>query len=509
MKLAREASATNLKRNRSHHDVARRNKSFDRLRALTSANKPRTGKRYTAVNQPRVQFELGIGRDDEDEDGDDDNEVDDDEWVDDNTGGASTPNVNTPRDQPSPRPPKSPLAPATAAARNRDSTGGTSTEPADPAMSSADREIALHKEYLTSRLLKRAPSHGAPPQISSAIASVPLSQSQSSPPGTMSQDSTAPATPLTNTTVVNTPANDDGLTSRFITRPGSHLHREGSFYTHEPAPDTTRSLEAKAPRRPRSMANLTTASSSKTEPSSSAENSDDMRQRSRRRRPAAPPAETSRTQQKLNLQRASSVIEPGQPLSAAAVGGQGMGMGLGMPLGMGMPGANSLVNIPGAAFDGGSSRDPRVGRLLERTGMEYRVVRRYQNPLVRSLNRLAHIQGADRPRQIPSRGGANGLATPGVAATPPVGGLSHARHARTASNLPPVPRNTDPSRRPVTPSRPQSARAMSSTTGFDVDEAGAIADRLSGVSLVEQEDDRVAIALRNLWDKPLDLSASQ
>ncbi|CAI4215728.1 unnamed protein product [Parascedosporium putredinis] len=95
VKLAREASATNLKRNRSHHDVARRNKSFDRLRALTSANKPRTGKRYTAVNQPRVQFELGIGRDDEDEDedGDDDNdnEVDDDEWVDDNTGGANTP----------------------------------------------------------------------------------------------------------------------------------------------------------------------------------------------------------------------------------------------------------------------------------------------------------------------------------------------------------------------------------------------------------------------------------
>ncbi|CAI4215435.1 unnamed protein product [Parascedosporium putredinis] len=327
VKLAREASATNLKRNRSHHDVARRNKSFDRLRALTSANKPRTGK------------------------------------------------------------------------RNRDSTGGTSTEPADPAMSSADREIALHKEYLTSRLLKRAPSHGAPPQISSAIASVPLSQSQSSSRHHVSRLH-RPRHALDQHHRREYPANDDGLTSRFITRPGSHLHREGSFYTHEPAPDTTRSLEAKAPRRPRSMANLTTASSSKTEPSSSAENSDDMRQRSRRRRPAAPPAETSRTQQKLNLQRASSVIEPGQPLSAAAVGGQGMGMGLGMPLGMGMPGANSLVNIPGAAFDGGSSRDPRVGRLLERTGMEYRVVRRYQNPVVRSLNRLAHIQGADRPRQI-------------------------------------------------------------------------------------------------------------
>jgi len=336
----------------------------------------------------------------------------------------------------------------------------------------------------------------------------------------MSQESTAPPTPLTNTTVVNTPAGEDGLTSRFITRPGSNFHRDGSFYTHEPsAGGATRSLDDKVPRRPRSLAGLTNARRNDV---SSAENSDDTRDRNRRRRPAAPPAETSRTQQKLNLQRASSVIEPGQPMNAATVGVGGMGMGI-IPMGMGMgiPGANPLVNVPGGGYDGASSRDPRVSRLLDRTGMEYRVVRRYQNPVVRSFNRLAQTQGSDRPRQIPSRGAANGLPTPPTPATPdPIGGISHARHhARTASSnlgvpnardhrdLHPFPHGT---RRPTTPLRPQSARAMTSTTAsFDADEPGVIADRLSGASLVEEEDDRIAVALRNLWEKPMDLSASQ
>ncbi|VDB89736.1 Bgt-695 [Blumeria graminis f. sp. tritici] len=78
----------------------------------------------------------------------------------------------------------------------------------------------------------------------------------------------------------------------------------------------------------------------------------------------------SRTQQKLWLQRASSHIESSQSSS--------------------FPGrASGLVD----ATDG--SRDPRIKNQLARTGVEYIVVQRYQDPVGNALKRVARIPGME------------------------------------------------------------------------------------------------------------------
>ena len=196
------------------------------------------------------------------------------------------------------------------------------------------------------------------------------------------------------------------------------------------------------------------------------------------RRAAAPSAETSRTQQKLNLQRASSVMEPGQAISG---GGGGVG-------------ASPLIGVGGPGFDGGNSRDPRIGKLLERTGMEYLVVRRYQNPIARSLSRLGRLPGPEKTRRIPRNG-------TGLAQTNGKSPSETSRHTRNVSM--PDPRQASASRREA------SIRTNGTGSSVDADEASRLSDRLSGVSLRREEDENgTSTLLRNLWEKPLDLSAS-
>jgi hypothetical protein len=96
------------------------------------------------------------------------------------------------------------------------------------------------------------------------------------------------------------------------------------------------------------------------------------------------PPQQSRTQQKLWLQRASSNISPPQPMMSGPVGLHGRGV-LGAP-------PVSLVD----ADDDGSGRDPRTRIQLERTGLEYLVVRRHQDPVGAALRRLERIQGGRR-----------------------------------------------------------------------------------------------------------------
>lgn len=177
-----------------------------------------------------------------------------------------------------------------------------------------------------------------------------------------------------------------------------------------------------------------------------------------RNRRRVAPAEVSRTQQKLNLQRASSVIDP-QPMAAA-------------PSMIGS--AATLVGMPAPGYDGGSGRDPRVSRVMEKTGMEFRVVRRYQNPLLRSVTRLEDVPGWAGQRGVP-RGG----------------------HARNSS-LPPL---RDGGSRPSTPMRSQTSR------GGPRELLGR--EGISGDGARRGGDGGVAASLRNLWEKPLDLSASQ
>ncbi|KAH9208713.1 hypothetical protein DL95DRAFT_395025, partial [Leptodontidium sp. 2 PMI_412] len=101
------------------------------------------------------------------------------------------------------------------------------------------------------------------------------------------------------------------------------------------------------------------------------------------------PPQQSRTQQKLWLQRASSNIEPQQMAPGVAMNGlAGLHGGIG---------GTSLVG--GAGYDG---RDPRIKLQLERTGLEYLVVRRHQDPIGQAIKRLSQLPGAEKNRRIPA-----------------------------------------------------------------------------------------------------------
>ncbi|KAJ2986114.1 hypothetical protein NUW58_g5183 [Xylaria curta] len=193
-------------------------------------------------------------------------------------------------------------------------------------------------------------------------------------------------------------------------------------------------------------------------------------------RTRAPPGSQSRTQQKLNLQRASSSMEPTQA-------GPGVGV----------VGASLLVGNTDYEH-----RDPRIGRLLERTGMEYLVVRRYQNPIARSLARLSHLPGAHKNQRIPKQNGTNG-----------------AMHGKHASDLDRAGRlglsqslTQMAQSRPATPRRSTSIRTTGARSSYNAEDE-RLHDRTSGSSCIDRNDEGLATLLRNLWDKSTDLSASQ
>lgn len=271
----------------------------------------------------------------------------------------------------------------------------------------------------------------------------------------------------------STVGSGEALTSRFVDGPGSGLTPAASFLQ-------TGGVPTLSVRRPQSEANLSRSNEEPrgSTPTLQADDSALVPRTARRTR--APPAEISRTQQKLNLQRASSVIEPGQ-----AVAGLGV-----------LPGINPLIGPVGTGYDGSQSRDPRMTKLMERTGMEYLVVRRYQNPIARSLNRLSKANGSHSSRRIPRP------STATVSSKKPID--LPLRHTRNVS--------MPDARRPETPN---SARRPGTGSGGSVRASGAGSSldgedgrRMSGSSLVDDEVDGTAAILRNLWDKSTDLSAS-
>jgi hypothetical protein len=315
-----------------------------------------------------------------------------------------------------------------------------------------------HKAYLTSRLLQRTPSHGAPPQMTPDT--VQVTPAQVSPAST-DRDGQA------------TVGSGEALTSRFVDGPGSGITPAASFLQTGATPSL-------GVRRPQSEANLSRSNEDPRGSTPTPQVDDSALVPRTARRTRAPPAETSRTQQKLNLQRASSVIEPSQ-----AVAGLGV-----------LPGINPLIGAGGTGYDGTQSRDPRMTKLMERTGMEYLVVRRYQNPIARSLNRLSKTNGAHSSRRIPRP------STATISSKKPVD--LPLRHARNVS-MPDARRPDTPNsaRRPGTGSG-ASVRASGAESSIDGDDGR----RLSGSSLVGEEVDGTAALLRNLWDKSTDLSAS-
>ncbi|KEY67704.1 hypothetical protein S7711_03956 [Stachybotrys chartarum IBT 7711] len=437
------ASQTNLKRNRSHVEVGKRNRSSDKLKRLSNGGGGANNRPPALKSQ--VHFDLG-----------NDNEDHEDEWVD--ASGSNSPYLSR----------KGSINISAPSVQSTASTDHSRPEsPTEPAQkdepSTPERQRLHHKEYLTSRLLQRTPSYGAPPQMSNDVVMVgPGSQS--------SRTGAAGSSAL----VKN---GKNGSTSNFAHGVDSGAPSESS-YSRQPSVGSYQSEEM--PHRPHSLASSPQKQDQDTEDISQgavvAQFDNSALVPRTARRTAVPSAETSRVQQKLNLQRASSAIEPNQP-----IGGVG-----------GLAATNPLIGVSSPGYDRGNSRDPRVAKLLERTGMEYLVVRRYQNPIARSLVRLSNLPNADKSKRIPraNTGSTNSRRSLDLSI----------RHARNPSN-------TDP-RRSLTLSRAASVRTTGASSSYEEDE-NRLNERLSGTSLVGTgEEDGTAALLRNLWEKLPDLSAS-
>ncbi|KAK3682556.1 hypothetical protein B0T22DRAFT_288013 [Podospora appendiculata] len=518
--LKKNASQTSLKRNRSQVEVGKKTKSTTNLKR--SSSNPAVHKLRAAGF--KVHFNLGDDEVDDDDDGQGDGQ--EDEWVDASTSAspllsrrssaAATGQDNSPSvTADNPRP----LSPSPSSHHEQAHTAAPA--PAEIAHSisrSISRDITDHKQYLTSRILQRTPSQSAPPKMSAENVSVrPGSSQQHSPDSSGSHGaSTLSNTPRLANLVRSGSSGGGELTSRFVgnnsQEPGSRMPG-GSFLTsaiHGVLPRTANgTAENNAPRRPRSLAsfgqmqdrerdgtqrpegeNLTDD-----EDPDSAGYSSGARRRRSNGHALATPQDMNRTQQKLNLQRASSSLETAHPHPA-------MGMGL-----AGVPVAGPLVG--GSGYD--VSRDPRLGKLLERTGTEYLVVRRYQNPVARSLARVAQLPGVNKNRQIPRSGTAHSKRGSdfGDGRSAPSQQIVRDRDQSVATLM-----NTQSNgRRPPTPRRAFSSIGMTGTAAYENgEEAARMHERqgLSGASLVDRGEDAETVALlRNLWDKNMDLSASQ
>lgn len=461
VKLSRNSSSGNLPKSESHNSLLKRNRSHgevakaDHRSSSDKLHRPSSG---TGINQHKgnkaqVTFDIG-GEDPEDE------------WVD--ASGSNSPYMSRKGSLVSSG--QSSLRPEnTTTITQNTNTSNNSLRPQTPQNQSTqpsagtspanevEQERLRHKEYLTSRILKRTASSGAPPKMTADLAQGSLPRH--------SPDSDAQNGSL------STSANQDGLTSRFVETPGSGVVSEGSFYNHANGNARGVNLDER-----RVHSTTSFSQTDCTRNGSDIDNSVLVPHAAGRTVPL--PAETSRTQQKLNLQRQSSVLEPGQSLGNVD----------------GVSGANPLIGVGGAGYDGANSRDPRVGRLLERTGMEYLVVRRYQHAIGRSLNRLSRLPSGERNKNIPRPNTplANGKKSAPVDPA--------ARHARNVSM--PDPRQSAQPRRVAT------IRSNGAGSSYEGDEMGRGVDRLSGSSMAGDEDDDTSTMLRNMWEKSMELSAS-
>lgn len=478
--LKKNASHISLKRNRSHVEVGKRSKSSIQLKRSSSE---KVVSKVKASNKSAVHFDLG----------NDGHQEDENEWVDAST--SASPYLSR-------RGSVNNTGPSSGHGSESPITGGDGliddeddeddedededeepTPHADPDKSLFD-ETTQHSRSLTSRLLQRTPSHNATTSMSATVA-----MARAASPDSRHSTSTLSVTPAQPQGLVGSNGTEE-VTSRFISQ-----NSGGSYYASGEG-----STSNSAPQRPQSMGSLPEAATTGLSTATTQiRDEDDMtdeedtgiasaiattaRSRKEGAQVAAPP-EKSRTQQKINLQRASSSMEPVRHRHSG-IGGF----------------AAEVAEVAGPLLGGAGyeTQDPRVNKLLERTGVEYNIVRRYQNPVARSLVRLAQLPGNDKARRIP-RGAAS-------------------RHSVHTFGLSQSFRETNGPRRPETPKRTLSAVRHNGTgSSLDTDDGGAAArmhegqgHRLSGASLINgEDDDGIQAILRGLWDKNLsDLAASQ
>lgn len=530
LNLSRDASATNLLKKNASHSSLKRNRSKVEVgkKSKSSTNLKRAGGSSTAVHKHhhktvnQVHFNLG-----DEEDEDDENQ--EDEWVD---ASASVSPLLSRRTSVVSGGHSSTAA--SVSASTNDSRPSTATEQKEKQSDTSPRNgtdspsqslpRTNHKEYLTSRLLERSSSNGAPPIMSTETASV-------RPPSSRAHSPDSEGSPKTGSTVSGTPrlgrpssSGKAELTSRFVTDSRSQGSGSGT------GPDSWKGVGATANR-----GALARAANGRIEVLAAApavkrpKSTGNLAQRGREEAVRAPARiereteentvensgqtayivsrlEMNRTQQKINLQRASSSLEPTIPNHP----------------GIGLSGGQAVTGPLVGAGGGYGGRDAVLPKVLERTGMEYLIVRRYQNPIARSLTRLSQLPGADKNRRIPKPGtpsATSGRSGHSRASSEQYGGL----RSGPVQNL----RDREAGRDShvaglgliggqAAARRPTSRRGYPvglglSGTGLPLrGEVEEQVPNLSGSSLVDGGEDAQTVAiLRNLWDKNMDLSASQ
>ncbi|KAI9666153.1 MAG: hypothetical protein M1821_004088 [Bathelium mastoideum] len=277
-------------------------------------------------------------------------------------------------------------------------------------------------DAITSRLLQRHPSNNAPPQTSRISAVVRAHDHDPSPSShalSGSQSSTLAGTP--GAALVSRFINGEASTVGTPTRdsPAALHHRQQQ---HHPSNLSTPNLSPPTPPSEEQQDRPKTASStSKSDPAAA-------------KSPKPPtPLPSSRTQQKLWLQRAATTIEPASLVPAilprTGTGPAAALAGLGAhplpfattsthhPLSNGVDGANGSGDGAGAGAGGGGGvggagmgedgsgrMDPRLQRLFDQVSGGYRAVRRFRDPLGEAVTRAQQVQGR-REQQQQQQGG--------------------------------------------------------------------------------------------------------
>ncbi|KAM3065188.1 hypothetical protein ACMFMG_010384 [Clarireedia jacksonii] len=432
----------NLKRNRSSPDVQDKNSANNRRPTSSDGTE---GKKRPAS----VHFEIG--------DSTPGKAIDEGDWEE--ASSSASPAISrsasisarqsAPNSTTNSRPETPLQSPSQKSIASSNATGGKGAT--NRSASSADAKV------ITEKLLQRGPSHHSTTTKMSLATATPTPLAGHTPSssidraGAMGGKSLGPGTASGN----------QELISRFVGGSGTPGDNSPKFnnVTHEALHSRT-SVNTNGNGelgRARSMGNLARHNDIDDEEESA------LLPRSRKSStsgtPVPPNAYNSRTQQKLWLQRASSNIEPAREglgaLSMLNGGGGGMGM-TGSGLGL------------GNMYDG---RDPRIKVQLERTGSEYLVVRRFQDPIGRGIKRLEKM-GVVGGKHIPGKG---------------VNGSALSRNGSLKE------RNGNASRRSVP------------KQNYDEDRSGSGGD---GEAKLNGEDEGIGALLRSLWDKNCDISGS-
>lgn len=221
---------------------------------------------------------------------------------------------------------------------------------------------------ITSRLLQRSASHLTQPQTTSATATV-----------VSSSDRHNLLNHSAGSTLVDTPGKD--LVSRFMDGDGSAGTPQDGGYM--PRNTTNEGGDLDNSKRNKSMPNVSGADTPTKTPS-----------RSGTTTPTNLPP--SRTQQKLMLQRASSVIEP-QKLVPVTLPRSG--------------GPTFLQSGIHYNANGEGRLDPRLQQQFNHVAVEYKVVRRYRNPLADAIARIQQMPGMSKKTRIPKSASTNAMSS--------------------------------------------------------------------------------------------------